>query len=101
MTAVIGGLYEVCTGVPDAAEAIALWEGFGYRVGPIGRLTAAEAKALYGVDSGLQSIRLLHRRRTTASFASWSGIGRSEPASTWRHCARAAVAGACTVQSTS
>jgi uncharacterized glyoxalase superfamily protein PhnB len=61
MTAVIGGLYEVCTGVPDAAEAIALWEGFGYRVGPIGRLTAAEAKALYGVDSGLQSIRLLHQ----------------------------------------
>jgi len=58
---VLGGLYEVCTGVPDAVEAIGLWEAFGYRVGPTGRLSASAAKALYGVDSALTSVRLLHQ----------------------------------------
>jgi hypothetical protein len=58
---VVGGVFEVGVGVPDAAEALAYWECFGYRAGPRGTLSAVQAKALYHVDSGLESIRLLHQ----------------------------------------
>ena len=57
----ISGLYEVCIGATDPLPLIRYWETLGYRVGPIGELSAAEAKALYGVDSRLRSIRLLHQ----------------------------------------
>ncbi|MDX2225006.1 MAG: hypothetical protein SFV21_19780 [Rhodospirillaceae bacterium] len=60
----IGGVYDIGVGVRDAAEAIDFWRACGYRPGPEGRLTAAQAKALYGVDSGLRSIRLLHQNAT-------------------------------------
>ena len=57
----ISGLYEVCIGVTDPLAGIRYWETFGYRIGPIGELHAREAKALYGVDSHLRSVRLLHQ----------------------------------------
>lgn len=59
--AVSGGLFEICVGVPDLGEAIMHWRAFGYRPGPTGSLAAAQAKTLYGVDSGLRSVRLLHQ----------------------------------------
>ena len=55
-----GGVFEVGIGTADPVAAIAYWQNFGYRVGPAGTLDAAAARALYGVDSGLRSIRLLH-----------------------------------------
>jgi hypothetical protein len=58
---IVGGVFEVGVGVPDAGEALAYWERFGYRAGPRGRLSAAQARALYGVDSALDSVRLLHQ----------------------------------------
>ncbi|MSO64975.1 MAG: VOC family protein [Alphaproteobacteria bacterium] len=59
--AVIGGLHEIGVGVPDLVEGIAVWEAFGYRAGPSGQIGASAAKALYGVDSALRSVRLLHQ----------------------------------------
>jgi len=59
--ACIGGLYEICIGVPDLAEAMAYYQGFGCRAGRFGTLDAAAARALYGVDSALRSVRLLHQ----------------------------------------
>lgn len=58
---VVGGVFEVGVGVKDIARATAYWRSFGYRAGPRGRLRAAEAAALYGVDSALESLRLLHQ----------------------------------------
>jgi hypothetical protein len=47
--------------VPDLAHAIAYCERFGCRAGPLGELDAGAARALYGVDSALRSVRLLHQ----------------------------------------
>ena len=58
--ACIGGLLEVCVGVPDLVTAIADFEAYGCRVGTIGELDARAARALYGVDSALRSVRLAH-----------------------------------------
>jgi hypothetical protein len=58
----VGGLYEACVGVPDLIESIAYYESYGCRVGQVGKLDAAQARALYGVDSALRSVRLLHQR---------------------------------------
>ena len=63
-TGLIGGVYEVGVGVPDADAAVAFWRACGYRVGTEGGLGGAQAKALYGVDSGLRSIRLFHQDAT-------------------------------------
>lgn len=57
----IGGLYEACVGVPDLVTAIADFERYGCRAGPVGELDAAAARALYGHDSALRSVRLLHQ----------------------------------------
>jgi catechol 2,3-dioxygenase-like lactoylglutathione lyase family enzyme len=56
----VGGLYEVCIGVPDLAESLAYFERFGCRAGRFGTLDAKSAQALYGVDSRLRSLRLHH-----------------------------------------
>lgn len=58
--ACIGGLHEVCVGVPDLVTAIADFEAYGCRVGQIGELDARAARALYGVDSALRAVRLSH-----------------------------------------
>ena len=58
--ACVGGLYEICVGVPDLAASIGYFERFGCRVGRFGELDAAAARALYGVDSALRSVRLQH-----------------------------------------
>lgn len=58
---VTGGVFEVGVGVRDIDRAVAYWRSFGYRPGPHGRLSAVEAAALYGVDSPLESLRLLHQ----------------------------------------
>jgi catechol 2,3-dioxygenase-like lactoylglutathione lyase family enzyme len=57
----VGGLYEACVGVPDLAAAIADYERYGCRVGRLGELDASAARALYGHDSALRSVRLLHQ----------------------------------------
>jgi catechol 2,3-dioxygenase-like lactoylglutathione lyase family enzyme len=62
-SATIGGIFEICIGVraADAQAQIRYWEQLGYRVGSEGRLTAAAAKQLYGVESNLRAIRLLQQ----------------------------------------
>jgi catechol 2,3-dioxygenase-like lactoylglutathione lyase family enzyme len=57
----IGGIYEVCIGVPEPIAAIQYWQQFGYRIDRIGELSASAAQQLYGVNSGLRSIRLTHQ----------------------------------------
>ena len=57
----IGGLHEICVGVPDLAAAITYFEAYGCRLGASGELDAAAARALYGVDSPLRAVRLLHQ----------------------------------------
>ena len=59
---VVGGVYEACVGVPDLEASTAYFAAFGCRAGPVGELDAAQARALYGVDSGLRSVRLLHQQ---------------------------------------
>lgn len=56
----IGGLLEVCVGVPDLVSAIADFEAYGCRIGSIGELDARAARALYGVDSAVRAVRLNH-----------------------------------------
>jgi catechol 2,3-dioxygenase-like lactoylglutathione lyase family enzyme len=58
----IGGIYEVCIGVREPIVAIQYWQQFGYRIDRIGELAAPAAQQLYGVNSGLRSIRLAHQR---------------------------------------
>ncbi|MFO1426110.1 MAG: VOC family protein [Steroidobacteraceae bacterium] len=58
----VGGLHEVCVGVPDLAEGLAFFEAFGCRAGTAGELDARAARALYGVDSAVRSLRLLHQQ---------------------------------------
>ncbi len=58
---VTAGIYEVCIGVTDAIAALHYWQQFGYRIEQTGELTAEAAAQLYGVSSGLQSIRLTHQ----------------------------------------
>jgi catechol 2,3-dioxygenase-like lactoylglutathione lyase family enzyme len=57
----IGGIYEVCIGVPEPIAAIQYWQQFGYRIDRIGEISAAVSQQLYGVDSALRSIRLVHQ----------------------------------------
>lgn len=57
----IGGVYEVGIGAADEKPVIAYFERFGYRVGASGEISADEAKKLYGVNSKLKSVRLLHQ----------------------------------------
>jgi catechol 2,3-dioxygenase-like lactoylglutathione lyase family enzyme len=57
----VGGLYEICVGVPDLAASIAYFERFGCRAGRFGSLDATAARALYGVDSAVRSVRLYHQ----------------------------------------
>jgi len=55
-----GGLHEACYGVPDLEQAAAYWRAFGFAPMAAGRLDAGAARALYGVDSALESMRLGH-----------------------------------------
>ena len=57
----IGGVYEIGVGVSDLHKAAAFWQAGGYRVGAEGQLAAQQAKALYGVESGVQSMQLRHQ----------------------------------------
>lgn len=57
----IGGVYELAIGTTDPIPLIEYFQQFGYRVGRSGDFSAAEARALYGVDSALRSIRLGHQ----------------------------------------
>jgi uncharacterized glyoxalase superfamily protein PhnB len=56
----ISGVYEGVIGTTDPIPLIQYYEQWGYRVGAIGELSAAEANALYGVDSKMRGIRLHH-----------------------------------------
>ncbi|AFY61306.1 hypothetical protein [Synechococcus sp. PCC 6312] len=57
----IQGIYEVGIGTLDLLAQVQYWQQFGYRIGEIGRLSPEGAERLYGVRSGLQSVRLLHQ----------------------------------------
>ena len=54
----ISGVYEVMVGVPDAAPAIEYFAQFGFAEVASAEVSAERAAALYGVDSGLRSIRM-------------------------------------------
>lgn len=56
----VGGIYEVCIGVPDLTESAMYFERFGYRILQSGSLSAEAAYAMYGVRSALSSMRLAH-----------------------------------------
>lgn len=56
----IGGVYEVGIGAANEKPLVEYFARFGYRVVGEGKLSASEAKRLYGVDSELRSIRLGH-----------------------------------------
>jgi catechol 2,3-dioxygenase-like lactoylglutathione lyase family enzyme len=56
----VGGLHELCVGVPDLESALADFAAWGCRPGERGALDAASAEALYGHRSALRSVRLLH-----------------------------------------
>jgi catechol 2,3-dioxygenase-like lactoylglutathione lyase family enzyme len=56
----IGGLYEVCVGVPDLDVSVEYFRRFGCTPSVRGALTAAEAQGLYGMRSAVESIRLAH-----------------------------------------
>ncbi|MCZ8132458.1 MAG: hypothetical protein O9284_14335 [Steroidobacteraceae bacterium] len=58
--ACVGGLYEALVGVPDLAAAIAYYQLFGCRASRPVEMDAARARALYGVDSPVRSVRLHH-----------------------------------------
>lgn len=60
----IGGVYDIGVGTSNVDDAIAFWESCGYRPGPRGVLSAAAAKALYGVDSAMTAVRMLHQNAT-------------------------------------
>ncbi|MGE0581541.1 MAG: VOC family protein [Steroidobacteraceae bacterium] len=55
-----GGVHEICYGVPDLEAAADYWSAYGYRAKSRGSLDEAAAQALYGVRSGLRSLRLSH-----------------------------------------
>lgn len=59
---VVGGLYEVCIGVPDLETAIADFAAYGCTPGERGELDRAAARALYGVDSAVRAVRLNHQQ---------------------------------------
>ena len=56
----VGGLYEVCIGVPDLIASSMYFERFGYRILDAGQLDAAHAEQLYGWRQNLRSLRLAH-----------------------------------------
>jgi uncharacterized glyoxalase superfamily protein PhnB len=58
----VGGLHEVCVGVPDLEIAAADFAAYGCRPAETGTLDAAGARSLYGVDSAVRSLRLSHQQ---------------------------------------
>jgi uncharacterized glyoxalase superfamily protein PhnB len=56
----ISGVFEGVIGTTDPVPLIQYYEQWGYRVGTIGTLSAADAKRLYGVNSAVRGIRLSH-----------------------------------------
>lgn len=61
LSAVVGGVFDVCIGVPDLVAAIGYWQLFGYRVGDVGTLDGEQASALYGVESSCRVVRMRHQ----------------------------------------
>lgn len=57
-----GGLHEVCVGVPDLHLAAADFTAYGCHPAESGVLDASSARALYGVDSAVRSLRLSHQQ---------------------------------------
>jgi catechol 2,3-dioxygenase-like lactoylglutathione lyase family enzyme len=58
--AVVGGIFDAAIGVTNLVQEISYWALFGYHEAERGRLEAAAARALYGVDSALTAVRLQH-----------------------------------------
>lgn len=89
----ISGLYEICIGTTDLLPQIAYWEQLGYRVGSVGEMDATQAMALYGVNSKVRGVRLLHQDSTHGLIRLWQwekptndGLGLArmlQPGSRW------------------
>jgi hypothetical protein len=60
----VGGIYDIGVGVTNLDEAYDFWASCGYRRGAQGSLTTAESRTLYGVESAVTSVRLLHQDAT-------------------------------------
>lgn len=60
MNSTISGIYELCIGTDDLVADLHYWQQLGYRIGRTGALDGSTAYSLYGVDSALRSVRLLH-----------------------------------------
>lgn len=54
----VSGVYEVMVGTADGEALVRYFGEFGFSVAAEGELSATEARAVYGVDSALRSIRL-------------------------------------------
>lgn len=63
-TGLVGGIYDIGVGVTDMEAAKTFWQSCGYHAGPDGTLNASDAKALYGVDSAVTCVRMLHQDAT-------------------------------------
>lgn len=58
--ACVGGLHELCVGVPDLESAVLDFAAYGCRPAEQGTLEAVAALSLYGHRSALRSVRLRH-----------------------------------------
>ena len=56
----IGGIHEVCFGVPDLDAGCDYWRAFGYKPIARGRVDPQVAQTLYGVASAVESVKLQH-----------------------------------------
>jgi catechol 2,3-dioxygenase-like lactoylglutathione lyase family enzyme len=68
---VVGGIFEICIGVPNLAAAIRHWQAFGYRAAENAALEAERCTALYGVRAALQSVRLRHGDADSGLIRLW------------------------------
>lgn len=57
---VVGGLYELCIGVPDLDASIEYFNNFGFKAEETVDLSKEKAISLYGVESSARVCRLLH-----------------------------------------
>lgn len=61
-------VYEHVYAAPNLADGIRYWQQFGWEESGRGRLSSADAEALYGVPSALESARLRYRTPNPHSF---------------------------------
>ena len=94
----IGGLYEICVGVPDLVEAIAYYERFGCRAGRFGELDASggacAVRRRLGAALGATAPRQ-DADHGLVRLMQWERPRQRRPRPRRRTCAASAAAGAC------